>query len=77
MIEEIKSQIAVYNNDTDAVSRVVEERKQKYWAVKNKVEDALFEKSRLLSMIKNRKVMWNSTQADNITLLGRVEDGKY
>lgn len=57
MIEEIKSQIAVYNNDTDAVSRVVEERKQKYWAVKNKVEDALFEKSRLLSMIKNRKVM--------------------
>lgn len=56
-IENIKSQIAVYNNDTESVARNIQEKKQKYTHVKSKVDDAVFDKSRLLMMIKDRKVI--------------------
>lgn len=76
-IEDIKSQIAIYSNNTDAVAKIVDERKQKYSNVRARVEEAGYEKSRLLQMIKDRKVIGLFTQVDNITVLGRVEDSKY
>ncbi len=36
LIEDIKEQIAVLNNDTDAISRAVQDKKQRYQTLKTK-----------------------------------------
>jgi hypothetical protein len=52
-------------------------RREKYATLKSKCEEILYEKNRLHNMIRNRKVMILLIQADNIMLLGRVEEGRY
>ena len=36
LIEDIREQIAVLNNDTDAISRAVQDKKQRYQTLKTK-----------------------------------------
>jgi chromosome segregation ATPase len=55
-IEALKSQIAIHNNDTGFITKTIREKKIQYGHLKSKVEDAQFDKSRLLSMISDRKV---------------------
>lgn len=56
LIEETRGQIAVYENDVGAVRRNIEERRRRYEGVRGKVEEAAFDRSRLITMIKDRKV---------------------
>lgn len=57
MIESLRAEKAVYLDDSQALSDMVQVKKEKCAFIKAKCEDVLYEKSRLNNMIKDRKVI--------------------
>lgn len=56
LIDDTKSENALYTNNSEALNAEMQKRRQRSTAIKAKVEDVLYERSRLLNMIRDRKV---------------------